>query len=187
MKRFKQFLLESSTEDFHGEHEAPGPENGDPMHNVTKSIYPKDFHGPNGLNYYANEGNDYDHIGYNIVSSYNNRPNATLTVHRAVPKHIYDAAPYPKNQSLIKRGDWVTQTKEYAHDHGRNNLNDNYKIVSKTVNARDLYTDGNSIHEWGYHPTPRTTRIVDNTDERRKKLADLHAKIKSIYAQFDKL
>ena len=30
------------------------------------------------------------------------------------------------------------------------NLNNSFKIVRKTVKASQLYTDGNSIFEWGY-------------------------------------
>ena len=55
----------------------------------------------------------------------------------------------------INPGDWVTLSKRYAHEHGRANLRGKYKIISKKVFARDVYTDGNSLEEWGYEPTPR--------------------------------
>jgi hypothetical protein len=29
---------------------------------------------------------------------------------------------------------------------------DKFKVISMVVNAKDLYTDGNSIHEWGFDP-----------------------------------
>lgn len=61
----------------------------------------------------------------------------------------------------INPGDWITITKQYAIEHGKGNLNNKYKILSKTVYARDLYSDGNSIHEYGYDPQPRvSTRIT---------------------------
>lgn len=50
----------------------------------------------------------------------------------------------------INDGDWVTISRDYANEHGKANLN-KFKIVSKTVPARTLYTDGNDIFEWGYH------------------------------------
>jgi len=50
----------------------------------------------------------------------------------------------------INNGDWVTTSKMYAIQHGQSHLNNNYKIVTKTVKASQLYTDGNSIFEWGY-------------------------------------
>lgn len=57
-----------------------------------------------------------------------------------------------KEKSIkINNGDWVTTSKLYAKQHGESNLNNNYKIVTKTVKASQLYTDGNSIFEWGYN------------------------------------
>jgi hypothetical protein len=50
----------------------------------------------------------------------------------------------------INNGDWVTLSREYAKEHGTGALNGKYKIVSKKVPARKLFTDGNSIHEFGY-------------------------------------
>jgi len=52
----------------------------------------------------------------------------------------------------INKGDWVTISRKYAVQHGKSALNGKYKILVKTVRAKDLYTDGNSIHEWGYDP-----------------------------------
>lgn len=51
----------------------------------------------------------------------------------------------------INKGDWVTINKEYAKEHGENLLKD-YKILSKTVKAKDIFTEGDSIQEWGYDP-----------------------------------
>lgn len=53
----------------------------------------------------------------------------------------------------INPGDWVTISREYAVLHGRSSLRDAYRILSKTVRAIDLYTEGNSLHEWGYDPS----------------------------------
>ena len=54
-------------------------------------------------------------------------------------------------QLPINNGDWVTIDINYAKEHGISNLNNKFKIVSKTVPARYLYTDGNDIFEWGYN------------------------------------
>jgi hypothetical protein len=53
----------------------------------------------------------------------------------------------------IEPGNWVTLSLQYAKEHGISNLNGEYKIISKTVKAKDLYTDGNSLSEWGYNPS----------------------------------
>lgn len=50
----------------------------------------------------------------------------------------------------INNGDWVTINPMYAKVHGQSNLNNKFRVLSKTVSAKQLYTDGNSIHEWGY-------------------------------------
>jgi len=52
----------------------------------------------------------------------------------------------------INGGDWVTINKNYAKQHGESALNGKYKIIQKKVTAKDIHTDGNSIHEWGYSP-----------------------------------
>jgi hypothetical protein len=52
----------------------------------------------------------------------------------------------------INPGDWVTLSRAYAVEHGRDNLGNRYRILSKTVRARDLYTDCDSILEWGWDP-----------------------------------
>lgn len=62
-----------------------------------------------------------------------------------------DALSNGKSKSLkINDGDWVTISRRYAKNHGVDNLKGRYKILSKIVNAKELYTDGNSIFEWGY-------------------------------------
>lgn len=59
----------------------------------------------------------------------------------------------PENKAskiTINSGDWVTISKSYAKDHGEHALNGKYRILSKKVKASQIFTDGNSIHEWGY-------------------------------------
>jgi hypothetical protein len=51
----------------------------------------------------------------------------------------------------INNGDWVTISKDYAKEHIESNLNGQGIILSKTVPARNLFTDGNDIFEWGYN------------------------------------
>jgi hypothetical protein len=48
----------------------------------------------------------------------------------------------------------VTLTKEYAKDHGEHALKGHYKILSKKVRAKDLWTNADSIHEFGFNPNP---------------------------------
>jgi hypothetical protein len=50
----------------------------------------------------------------------------------------------------INSGDWVTINRDYAVDHGMSALKGKYKIIRKTVKAKEIFTNGDSIHEWGY-------------------------------------
>lgn len=52
----------------------------------------------------------------------------------------------------INHGDWVTTNPAYARQHGESALRGKYKIIRKTVRADELYTNGDSIHEYGYWP-----------------------------------
>jgi len=52
----------------------------------------------------------------------------------------------------INPGDWVTTVLQYAKDHGKSHIG-KFKILSKTVPAKHVYTQGDSIHEYGYDPT----------------------------------
>jgi hydrogenase maturation factor len=77
-----------------------------------------------------------------MAMNLHNKPNNLIKIYRSIPNNI---------KSGINPGDWVAVSRKYAGDHGRSHLNNDFKIISKTVYARD----GNSISEWGYDPQPR--------------------------------
>lgn len=146
--------------DYTGEHEAPDPDNGAPLFDITRNgIYPADVYGHLGYKYYGNNGDIFDMEAFSIVISCHLHANRLLTIYRAVPK----AFPIKK----INRGDWVTTVKSYARSHGRDNLKNDYRILSKLVHARDLFTEGNSLLEWGYVPQPFDHDSEAATRERR--------------------
>jgi len=128
-------------ESYRGEHEAPMHDSGAPLHNL-KGTYPDDFYGPQGQQYYG-IGDGSDTRAMSIVRSLKGRPGHPVTVFRAVPKEV---------TAKIGKGDWVTIDRQYAKDHGDGALNGNYKIIQKTVRADELFTNGDSIQEWGYDP-----------------------------------
>ena len=132
-------------EDYRGEHRAPLKSSGSPAHDLT-DVYPEDVYGPNGPRYYGHYGNTDDNESFDVILRVRNKPNVPLTIYRAVPK----SAP-----SVINDGDWVTISKKYAKLHGESALRGDYKIISKLVHPRDIFTNGDSIHEWGYDPQPR--------------------------------
>lgn len=140
-----------------GQHEAPDMESGSPLHDVTLKTYPKDFYGPSGFQYYnpANEGG-MDWSAYNKIVGLKDQPDQMVTAYRAIP---WDGPPpgYSLNSGgpaggMINPGDWVAINRDYAKMHGESALNGNYAIVTKKIPAKQLFTNGDSFHEWGWDP-----------------------------------
>lgn len=185
---------------YRGSHTAPDSSFGAPLHDLTGGgqMYPADVYSSKAAQIYGG-GVPYDQKAFSIAQQYKDKPNALVTIYRAVPKDIsnseklatlekqmaaymkrgtlpkdaenyssgskwYDAA-YEKREQLrkmpdeptsdintINAGDWVTLTREYAKDHGESALNGEYKILSKKVKAKEVFTNADSIHEFGYQP-----------------------------------
>lgn len=53
----------------------------------------------------------------------------------------------------INPGDWVTITRAYAVEHGIDHLRNDYKIITKLIKSKYLFSDGNSVQEFGYDPS----------------------------------
>lgn len=130
--------------DYRGQHGAPMRDSGSPMYNVV-GVYPEDVYSSNGLRYYSTGQDAYDREAYALIQSMRNRPNAKVTVYRAVPKSV---------KGGLNRGDWVTPIRGYAKEHGEGALGGDMRIIKETVAARDLFTAGDSWLEWGYDPQP---------------------------------
>lgn len=144
----------SVEDDYRSEHTAPSPDFGAPMHDVTRDMYPKDFYGPNGFRYYADFGEHHDREAYDKVRRVKDRPNEMVSIHRAIPTSVYKEA-LKKDAPLkhmIRKGDWVAISKDYAKEHGQAVLQGDFKIASMRVPAKHVWTNADSIHEWGYHP-----------------------------------
>lgn len=149
------------SEEYRGEHQAPDAQGGAPLHDLTKNgIYPDDVYGPDGFRYYANTGEAADAESFDIAMRMRGHPNRVVRIFRAIPKDVKGRP--------INPGDWVAVSRRYAVEHGKSALNGSYRIISKVVSARDVFTDGNSISEWGYDPQP-----YDAESDRRKREARL--------------
>ena len=140
-KEFGFGRLSSGTTSYKGRHESPDTSSGAPLHNLANgAIYPEDIYGPNGANLYGGGFPDLAQKAVAIFRKLRNKPDSELTIYRAVPRG--------KN---IKEGDWVTILPEYAKIHGDSWLKDDYEIVTKKVKAKELFNEGNSLLEFGYH------------------------------------
>ncbi len=143
---------------YQGHHVPPTPESGAPLHDLTGKgrIYPDDVYGPNGSQYYGTGVKGMDQPAFKIIQAAKDKPKSLVTVYRTVPSGT---------QSELNPGDWVTISKDYAINHGTAWLHGDYDIISKKVKASDIYTNGDSILEWGYHPAkggpPKSVMQVD--------------------------
>jgi len=138
--------------DYRGVHKAPTYEvgyanSGDDV----SSVYPDDIYGANGARYYGTFLS-YDNKAISIMRKMRGNPEAEVIIYRAVP-NVKDVE--------INPGDWVSITKEYATEHGKRHL-DGYKILQKKVKAKEIFTEGNALHEWGYDPE---RKIMDLSDD----------------------
>ena len=154
MLTFRQFVTEES--EYRGQHEAPDKESGAPLHDVTlNGVYPKDVYSHNGFRYYGDYGNDYDREAFSKMQRMKDKPDEKVWIHRAVPKSVHKEALKTETplKHMIRPGDWVTISKDYAKEHGEAALKGDYHIASMRVPAKHIFTNGDSHLEWGYDPS----------------------------------
>jgi hypothetical protein len=166
------------SEEYVGQHSAPSPDFGAPMHDVTANgMYPKDFYEKS--HYYVSGAETGTHESMSAVRTVKGRRHAFVTVYRAIPHGLKGAK--------INEGDWVSPSREYAKEHGRSNLNNKYRIISKKVKAGHLFNDANSINEWGFHPSAHIEpRTEQETTELNAKRAAQSEQVRTRRAHFDK-
>ena len=130
--------------EYAGEHQAPMRDGNAPAFNLAGDIYPDDIYSSNAVQYYGtgNQSMDKDTMG--LLQSLRGQPDADVKIYRAVPKGVDD----------LNAGDWVTVNKQYAQDHGEAALGGDFDIVERKVKASEIFTNGDSIHEFGYDPLP---------------------------------
>jgi hypothetical protein len=137
--------------DYRVPHRPPDASSGAPLHDLTGNlIYPADFY--DHPDWYLT-GHDSDQEALSEIWRVRGRPEARVQIYRAVPRGV----------KIIQPGDWVAITKSYARDHGRHGSDstEDMPVITARVQARDLYTQGDSFQEWGYNgPGPVTGQVV---------------------------
>jgi hypothetical protein len=123
-------------------HRPADRESGAPLSDLTH-IYPKDVYGPDGLRLYSVSGDDMDAKTYRKILALKGKPDEKVWVYRAVPLD---------SPETVSKGQWISIIPEYAVEHGESQLGGKYKIVAARVRAGDIFTEGDSWHEWGYDP-----------------------------------
>lgn len=116
------------------------PLRGDnPSGDDLSPVFDKDIYTGNAQRFFGT-GASFDDKAISVIQSMKGKPEKSITIYRAAPKSVKE----------ISATDWVTTTKEYAQDHMEGEKG--WHILSKKVKAKDIATDGNSIHEFGYDP-----------------------------------
>lgn len=139
--------------DYRGIHKAPSPENGAPLNELTGNIYPEDIYSSKAAQYYGHGDKKLDAETVKIMQSFRGQPDKKVKIYRAIPDGL---------DTSINTGDWVTINRNYAVSHGESALDGRYKIIEASVPAKDIYTNGDSIHEWGYFPSGDVSPAKNN-------------------------
>jgi hypothetical protein len=134
-------------EDYRGTHRAPRGEFGEGSLDAMDRTYPDDLYSPNGARYYGDTVNaSQDRAMHRLILSLRGKPDASVKVYRAAPKGV---------ASEINPGDWVTPNRAYAEMHG-DRFDEGFDIIERTVKAKELFTEGNSLFEFGWNPRPES-------------------------------
>jgi lambda family phage portal protein len=144
-------------DDYKGIHRPPSKKGGAPLNDLTGAgeVYPDDIYGPKAAQYYGTGMPSMDRKTVGIIQSLRGKPDAEVTIYRAVPNNVKDE---------IKSGDWITINRDYAIQHGESTLRGNYKIASLKAKASDIFGNGDSIHEYGYDPQPQKKKSLESVE-----------------------
>jgi hypothetical protein len=114
------------------------------LHDLTNGTFDETIYGKDALQNWGTGADMMDRQTLSVFRQVRGKPDADITVYRAVPKGV--------KESKLSDGDWVTVNRNYAIEHGEGILEGNYKIISQKVKVKDLTTSADSINEQGYHP-----------------------------------
>tara|TARA_R110002126_G_scaffold197150_1_gene345078 strand:+ start:421 stop:2088 length:1668 start_codon:yes stop_codon:yes gene_type:complete len=141
--------------DYASQHQAPTRDGGAPAFNLAGDIYPDDIYSSKAVQYYGTGSDTMDKETMRLLQSLRGSPDADVTIYRAVPRGVDN----------LNAGDWVTVNKQYAKDHGESALGGDFDVIEKNVKASDIFTNGDSIHEFGYDPSSPSLPAPRNAAE----------------------
>ena len=136
-------LLAEDDYSYRGKHQVVRDKTSCTLDDLTKSeVAPDDIY--TNMHHYADLRNQDYRESAAVVKYAKGRPDAMVTIYRAVPKGV----------TTINPGDWITLSKSYAKYHGLHHENPklNMPVISKRVKASDVAWDGNDLNEFGYFP-----------------------------------
>lgn len=125
-------------DDYRGQHTAPDDEFGASLDQLDRVVDETIYTHTEW--YYGGRPSDYDLESASIIKKVRGKPDAMVTMYRAVPGNV----------DQINNHDWVTLSRAYAQQHKESNGGPGWKILSKKVPARELWWNGDSINEFGW-------------------------------------
>ncbi len=134
---------EPEPDDYRMDHRAPGPEGNNSGDDVS-DIYGDDIYSSKARQYYGMGPayKDADNETLSVMDKMRGNPEQEITIYRSVPTGI----------KTIYEGDWITLSKIYADQHGWAYLEEGYDVITKKVKAKEVFTSGDGLPEWGYYP-----------------------------------
>ena len=152
--------------DYVGQHAAPMRDGGAPAFNLAGDIYPDDIYSSKAVQYYGTGDAPMDRDTMGLLQSLRGNPDADVTIYRSVPKGVDN----------LNAGDWVTVNKQYAKGHGESALGGDFDVIEKKVKASEIFTNGDSIHEFGYDPSsPSLPSPRNEAEAMAKQVLDMRA------------
>jgi hypothetical protein len=133
-------VLPEMAQSYRGSHTAPNAAKYGATLDNLGGIMPENVYSSKGIGLYGLGDRAIDSQWFAAAYKAKGKPDAEVTVYRAVPKGVKD----------INSGDWVTTSKNYAQNHGESALNGEYEIISKKVKAKTLSSEGYP-YEFGYN------------------------------------
>lgn len=132
-------VVQEDADDYRMMHRAPRPGSIDdgvaPLSEVGQLYGEEVYDSPSNL-----PGGSDDAELVSQLRKARNNPDAKVTIYRALPTE----------HSTIRDGDWVALSKKYAESHARSNGHGKFHIIKSEVPASCIWSEGNSLAEWGY-------------------------------------
>jgi len=132
-------------DDYRMQHRPPGrdDETAMPLHDLTRNMPADVYTHPH---YYSDMSDPSVQDAHAVINRVRGKPQAKVKIYRSLPaEHAHQG---------FRPGDWVTTSKQYARDHGKqysDSSKDDWPVISTTVRADDLHTHADDLREWGYN------------------------------------
>ena len=133
--------VKATADNSYGWAHRPGdPEGGIPAWDLTQGVPANVYTHPH---YYSDMSEPSNREAHNILRRIRNNPETKIRIYRSLPAE--------KAHHGIKPGDWVSISKEYARQHGKQeDPKNDWPVIRATVKAKDLFTDADDFREFGF-------------------------------------